>query len=68
MGSGDLISCQMLAVPIRDYFLESCFFTNRPKCYEPKQRFEGSACAKSLGPDRRRVNSPRAQVKRDCLL
>jgi hypothetical protein len=43
-------------------------FTFRPKCYEPKQRFEGSACAKSLGPDRRKVNSPRAQVKGDCLL
>jgi len=34
----------------------------------PKQRFEGSACVKSLGPDRRKVNSPRAQVKGDCLL
>src|SRR5262245_33803846 len=26
-------------------------FTFRPKWYESKQRFEGSACAKSLGPD-----------------
>ena len=38
------------------------------KCYEPKQRFEGSASAKSLGPDRRKVNSPRAQVKGELFV
>jgi hypothetical protein len=48
--------------------LYQLLFTFRPKYYEPKQRFEGSACAKNLGPDRRKVNSPRAQVKGDCLL
>src|SRR5262245_61217739 len=48
--------------------LHQLLFTDRAKCHEAKQRFEGSACAKSLGPDRRKVNSPRAQVKGDCLL
>jgi hypothetical protein len=33
------------------------------KMLRTKQRFEGSACAKSLGPDRRKVNSARAQGK-----
>src|SRR5215475_5427929 len=48
--------------------LYQLLFTARPKCYEPKQRFEGRARAKSLGPDRRKVNNARAQVKGDCLL
>src|SRR5262245_20889436 len=43
-------------------------YTDRAKCHEPKQRFERSACAKTLSPDSRKVNSPRAQVKGDCPL
>jgi len=35
--------------------LYQLLFTDRPKCYDTKQRFEGSACAKSLGLDRRKV-------------
>jgi len=30
--------------------LHPILLTFRPKCYEPKQRFEGSACAKSFRP------------------
>jgi hypothetical protein len=30
--------------------LSQRLITDRPKCYEPKQRFDGSACAKALVP------------------
>ena len=58
---GCLIKGVFVGCVCRDLY--QLLFTDRPKCYEPKQRFEGSACAKSIGPDRRKGNSPRAQVK-----